>query len=306
MTTFRISATLVAATVLTLGACGGSSESSSEPIASSPSEQSGAPSSPDTSVVSTDGQPMNELDGSPLESQDEIPAIIQNWGFEFADFNDATGMAGAMQIRGVVAPTFSGPNAAEDNDMYSRLIGPIGQIIKGMTEPQFTFVLPLGTPVISMVDGTVCDLPKLYSNDFSIRIAPAGVPCMPGGAVVLYEHEHVLNPSVEVGQEVKAGDQIAIVSDYSPSWSQLGFGILETGVFFSKADSNAPWHACLTKFLDPSKSEAMLSTLNSAFGAWESETGNATLYDEAAMQLPGCYTLDDMTDNNSSNTSNNG
>jgi hypothetical protein len=236
--------------------------------------------------------------GAQPTSQKDIPAIIQNWGFNLADFNSSTGMAGDMLIKGVVPPTFTGATAAEDNAMYRHLIGVIGEIVRGAVEPQLAFIVPLGTSVISMVTGTVCDVPKLYSNDYSIRIAPPGMACMQGGAYILFEHEHVLAPSVKVGDKVTAGQKIAIASDYNPHWKAKGLGIIETGVFFSKKGSNAPWHACLTSYLDPSKKTAMLSTFSKALAAWETERSDASLYNESAMSPVGCYTTEEMTDSN--------
>jgi biotin carboxyl carrier protein len=244
--------------------------------------------------------------GTQPTSQRDIPAIIQNWGFNFTDYSAATGKAGDMLIKGVTPPTFTGPTAASDNAMYRKLIGPIGDVVQGMVEPQYGFYLPLGTPVISMVTGTVCDVPKLYSNDYSVRVAPPGMACMQGGAYVLYEHEHILNPTVKVGDKVTAGQKLGVVGDYNPHWKAKGLGVLETGVFFSKKGSNAPWHACLSSFLDPTKKSAMLATLSSAFAAWEAELGDNTLYDEAKMSPVGCYTTAEMTDSNNKNTSNNG
>ncbi len=135
-----------------------------------------------------------------------------------------------MQIKGVVAPTFTGETSESDNAMYRLLIGPIGEYARGKTEPQFAFMVPLGTAVISMVAGTVCDVSVLWSNDYSVRIAPPGMKCTQGGAYILYEHEHVLNPSVKVGDKVTAGQKIAIASDYNQHWKAKGLGMIETGV----------------------------------------------------------------------------
>lgn len=236
--------------------------------------------------------------GAQPTSQKDIPAIIQNWGFNFTDFNSATGYAGDMLIKGVVPPTFTGANAAEDNAQYRHLIGVIGEIVRGAVEPQLAFIVLLGTAVTSMVTGTVCDVPKLYSDDYSIRIAPPGMSCMQGGAYILFEHEHVLAHSVKVGDKVTAGQKIAIASDYNPHWKAKGLGIIETGVFFSKKGSNAPWHACLTNYLDPSKKSAMLSTFSKALAAWETERSDSSLYNESAMSPVGCYTTEEMSDSN--------
>ena len=190
-----------------------------------------------------------------IASNASIPKSIQNWGLALDPYDSASGKAGVMQIRGVTPPTFGN---ATDDAMYSHIVGLYGEVLKGMTEPQMAFVAPLGTPVISMIDGTVCDLPTLYSNDYSVRVAPAGMACVNGGTPILFEHEHLLNPTVKVGDKVTAGQRIGTVSDFNPHWKAKGMGIIETGVFFSKNDnSGKPWHACLANYLAPAKKAAL-------------------------------------------------
>jgi hypothetical protein len=161
------------------------------------------------------------------------------------------------------------------------------------------FLAPLGTPVISMLDGTVCDLPTLYSNDYSVRVAPSGTSCMPGGASILFEHEHLINPTVKVGDKVSAGQKIGTVSDYNSNWKAKGLGMIETGVFFSKNDnSGKPWHACLANYLDPAKKASMLAVLTSVESAWIAERNDPSLYSLGAQNPVGCLTQDDITDSN--------
>ncbi len=257
-------------------------------------------------VASGSGGSASAGSGAQPTSQRDIPAIIQNWGFNLANYDPSTGKAGDMLIKGVKPPTFTGPTAARDNAMYRLLVGPIGAVVQGMVEPQNGFYLPLGTSVISMVSGTVCDVPKLYSNDYSVRVAPPGMKCTQGGAFVLFEHEHILNPTVKAGDKVTAGQKIGIVGDYNPHWKAKGLGVVETGIFFTRKGSNKPLHACLSMFIDPSKKTSMLSSLSSVFAAWESELNDTTIYDEAKMSPIGCYTNSEISDNNNSNTINNG
>src|SRR3990167_8858172 len=40
--------------------------------------------------------------------------------------------------------------------------------------PQPTFILPLGTPVRSLVDGVVANMPTLWSGDISIHVTNSG------------------------------------------------------------------------------------------------------------------------------------
>lgn len=233
---------------------------------------------------------------SGIASNASIPKIIQNWGLALDPYDAATGKAGVMQIKGVTPPTFGNP--ADDN-MYSRIVGLYGEELKNVKEPQMAFMAPLGTPVISMVDGTVCDLPTLYSNDYSARIAPAGMACTPGGTPILFEHEHLLNPTVKVGDKVTAGQKLGTVSDFNPHWKAKGIGIIETGVFFSKNDnSGKPWHACLANYLAPAKKASMIATLTSIENAWVAERGDSSLYNLGAQNPVGCLTQDDITDSN--------
>ena len=228
-----------------------------------------------------------------LTSNANIPKVIQNWGLAVDTYDSGSGMAGVMRIRGVTPPTFG--NAA-DNAMYRHIFGVYGMDLKGMKEPQIAIIAPLGTPVISMVDGTVCNLSKVWSNDYTVGVAPIGTPCMIGNwATVLFEHEHLINPMVKVGDKVKAGQQIGTVSDYNQHWKAKGFGMIEIGVFFVKKGSDKSWHACLGNYLAPAKRDSMLAVLTSVQMAWMAELSDPTLYDLGAQNPVVCLTNDDNT-----------
>ena len=248
-------------------------------------------------VASGGGSTSGSGSSSGITSNASIPKVIQNWGLAVDTYDAGSGKAGVMQIKGVTPPTFGN---ADDDAMYRHILGVYGLEVKGAKEPQMAFIAPLGTPVISMVDGTVCDLPTLYSNDYSVRIAPTGTTCLPGGiASILFEHEHLISPTVKVGAKVKAGQQIGTVSDYNPHWKAKGLGVIDTGVFFSKNDnSGKPWHACLANYLAPAKKASMITVLTSIQKAWIAERGDPTLYDLAAQNPVGCLTTDDITDSN--------
>jgi len=232
-----------------------------------------------------------------IASQAEIPAIIQNFGFNLSAFSSATGFAGDLKIRGVVPPTFGGDNAARDNAAYRMLIDPIAlQTVLGKPSPQLSVWLPLGTKVISTITGTVCKVEKIYSGDYTVMVSTPQFPCVNGQSAVAFEHEHVINPVVTVGQRVIAGDVIATVSDYNPHWKAKGMGVVEVGILFTKTNSSSPWHACVSSYLDPSKKASLVQALESAFAAWEAELGDTTIYDERAMPVAGCYTTEELRD----------
>ena len=237
------------------------------------------------SVASTDGG------SKALTSSADIPATIENWGFDLRPFDPATGKAGVMQIAGVLTP----PQDSHDTMDSRYLFMDYGVPDSGSADLQMPFFLPLGTPVVAMADGVVCDVPKLYSGDYSVRIAPTGIECTGAGqASVMFETEHVINPLVQQGETITAGTQVATVSDYHQNWAALGLGIVEIGVSFNQGNDGSPWHACPARFLDPTKATELTAALASIHAAWEAEQGDTTMYDEAAQSPLGCTTLEDI------------
>lgn len=148
--------------------------------------------------------------------------------------------------------------------------------------PQPTFIVPLGTKVRSIVDGVVVQIPQLYSNDFSIMVGESL------NAQTRYETEHVINPLVKVGDNVKAGQVIAEVSDYD-SKNMPGYGLVEIGIL---QGGTPPQHICPFIELDPSVKDKILQQLKTLYQDWEGYRNNTSLYDEATEPITGCLSLD--------------
>lgn len=147
-------------------------------------------------------------------------------------------------------------------------------------QPQPTFILPLGTKVHALVDGEVFDVPKLYSNDYSVSI-------MGEGSNLIFETEHVINVRVKKGDKVKAGDVIAEVSDYEAShWA--GMGLVEIGVLKGSNNGNPPSHLCPFDYLDDSIKDETLKKITALQKSWEEYRGNSKIYDESKIVIPGC------------------
>ncbi|HMT56343.1 MAG TPA: M23 family metallopeptidase [Candidatus Saccharibacteria bacterium] len=149
--------------------------------------------------------------------------------------------------------------------------------------PQPTFIVPLGTKVHSLVDGVVYDVPKLYSDDYSVQVQGEG-------SELLFETEHVINVTVKKGDKVKAGDVIAEVSDYDAK-NYAGLGLVEIGIL-KGGDSGPPKHFCPFDYLDDSIKDDLLAKITAFQKSWEEYRGDATIYDETNYAIPGCIMLD--------------
>lgn len=149
------------------------------------------------------------------------------------------------------------------------------------SNPQPTFILPLGTPVRSLVDGVVANIPTVWSGDYSIQVTEDGQM-----QKWIYETEHVINPKVKVGDKVSAGQIIAEVSTFDKGLPE-GFGAVEIGIL---KGGQIPEHVCPFAYLDPSIKEETLKKITAFFKSWEEYTGDMTLYDDT--DIPGCLTLD--------------
>ena len=132
---------------------------------------------------------------------------------------------------------------------FNRVFMPYGFVIPGNStstgkdkaNPQPTFVVPSGTKVLSLIDGIVFNIGKVWSGDYSIQVSADG-----GGSSLIFETEHVLNPVVKKGDKVKAGQVVAEVSDFDKSVPD-GYGTVEIGVL---QGGNPPQHLCPFLYLD--------------------------------------------------------
>jgi Peptidase family M23 len=146
---------------------------------------------------------------------------------------------------------------------------------------QPTFILPLGTKVLSLVDGVVADVKDLYSNDQTIWVTSNGKMTS-----YIYETEHIVNPVVKKGDHVKAGQAIGQVSTHDSQYHP-GFGIVEIGILHS-AGSQAQ-HICPFHYLDPSVKADIQAKILNIHKAWMNYLGNQNLYDDAHAAEPGCF-----------------
>lgn len=197
---------------------------------------------------------------------------IKNIGINLDEYDPATGMAGDLKF--TKANFASGMQMLFSEFGYEVAASSAGPAKKN---PQPTFIAPLGTKVMSLVDGEVVDVPKLYSNDYSVHVKGEG-------SDLIFETEHVINVTVKKGDKVKAGQVIAEVSDYDAK-NYDGLGLFEIGIL---KGGNPPSHICPFDYLDDSIKDDTLSKITALKKSWEEYRGDTTIYDEANTAIPGC------------------
>lgn len=206
---------------------------------------------------------------------DEPPLKLKSVGFNLDYFDPKTNRAGDFEF-------------TKARLQFNRLFMGYGFFIPGSSaspdkkNPQPTFILPIGTPVRSLVDGVVVAMPTLWSGDISIQVTANGQM-----QKWIYETEHVINPKVKVGDKVDAGQVIAEVSNFDKA-APAGFGVVEIGIL---KGGRSPEHVCPFIYLDESIREETLRKIMALFKVWESYIGDSTLYDEST-RVPGCLTSD--------------
>ncbi|MDQ5886325.1 MAG: Peptidase protein [Patescibacteria group bacterium] len=206
----------------------------------------------------------------------ESKAKIKSIGINLEEYDPATGMAGDLKF--TKANFASGMQMLFSEYGYEVAASSAGPAKKN---PQPTFIAPLGTKVMALVDGEVVNVPKLYSNDYSVHVQAQG-------SDLIFETEHVINVKVKQGDKVKAGQVIAEVSDYDAK-NYDGLGLFEIGVL---KGGNPPSHLCLFDYLDDSIKSDTQKNILSLQKAWEEYRGDTTIYDEAKAVTPGCLTRD--------------
>lgn len=230
----------------------------------------------DSAASATTNQTSPDSATRSRTSSDTPPLTIKSLPLALAPYDAATGKAGDIAF-------------TKEKLSTGLIFMDYGYVISGeisangeKSNPQPTFLAPLGTQVRSIVDGVVVAIPELYSGDFSIQVADSTTSSW------IYETEHVLNPTVAVGERVTAGQAIAEVSNHD-SQHNGGLGLVEMGILQA---GNPPQHVCPFTYLDSSIAGSTNQALTQLYSDWESYRGDTSLYNESALTTPGCLTLD--------------
>ncbi len=215
---------------------------------------------------------------STSEKSDSNAIVMKSIGFNLDYYDEATNSAGDMKFTKMslfgnqIMGDFGQQDPRSPNDPTKR-------------NPQPTFILPLGTKVLSLVDGTVTKVETLYSGDTTIWVSPYK------DSQLSFETEHVNKALVKVGDSVKSGQVIAEVSDYDTK-AHPGFGIVEIGVLGQSG--NRPSHTCPFQYLDASVKDDMLKKITALHTAWNKYLGKSVY--GSSYEIPGCVTTDPVVE----------
>jgi len=207
--------------------------------------------------------------------------VIENIGIEIDFYNETTNKAGDFQFDTFMYSWGGIYNEKIFYDYGDSSTNETGAIIY---EPQPMFIAPLGTKVHAITSGVVSDISTLYSGDYTIHVIKENNP------KYAYEHEHVINVNVNIGDKVTAGQIIAEVSDYNQWLKEDGYGVVDIGILTS--ENGNPVHLCPFMYLNESVKQDYLDKINALYNSWEAYTGNSSLYDEDEHAMPGCIILD--------------
>jgi len=255
----------------------GNTQKDSSTTATQSSDTAQSPATASTVTESKKQAATGTAQNAPTSSnQDEPPLLLKSIGVNLDYYDPATNKAGDFLF-------------TKEKLQFDRLFMGYGFVIpadvaqggNAKSNPQPTFILPLGTKVLALVDGVVADIPTLYSNDFSVMVASSA------NSQWRYETEHVINPVVKKGDTVKAGQVVAEVSDYDKG-SPAGYGIVEIGIL---KGGNPPQHICPFTYLDPTVKDDVFKKMTAFFKAWEGYISDPSLYDESNA-TPGCLATD--------------
>jgi hypothetical protein len=211
-----------------------------------------------------------------VEQESEVK--IEHIGINLAPYDPETNTVGDIVFTEETLSEYDMPYFDYGFQVEASSAGPARK------NPQPTFIVPLGTKVHSLVDGVVVNVPKLYSDDYSIHVQASE------DSEMIFELEHVINVTVKVGDTVKAGDVLGEVSDYD-AHNYAGLGLYEIGILIP---GNPPSHICPFLYLDDSIKDETNEALLSLYKAWNEYRGKQ-IYDEN-LETPGCITTEEISE----------
>ncbi len=142
--------------------------------------------------------------------------------------------------------------------------------------PTFEYRTAPDAEVFAAMDGVVTNVTYQDRNqDYSIHLQPET------NSPWILEHDHVSNPRVSKGDQVKAGDILGKVGKLD---SNLG----RTEIMLWDSSGSRPMTYCPLLYFDLSLLSPYKQKIQQHMRDWEAFKGNSNLYNEEKHLLPGC------------------
>lgn len=201
----------------------------------------------------------------PREEKLKHRPAIYNLGVKFDKFNPATGKAGDFVF-------------SKEKAFNNKLFLEFGYLVSNdrgkKLLPSPTYLLPLGTKIISVGPGRVAEVRvQKETDDFELAIAPTGSP----GWKISYDHLKTVN--FKNGDSVNAGDVLGTSGDYTYS---------EITVFIDGTKPEDIENYCPYLLLDDSVKNEYGQKITQLVKDWENFLGDPSIYNEQSWVFPGC------------------
>jgi len=192
------------------------------------------------------------------------PPLLQNLAVAFAPWDPVTDLAGDFVFVAAEEKVFLEFGAVVDTPDGPKPL------------PTFEYRLAPDAVVVSPIDGAVEAIAfDSETNDYEIRLLAS--PLSPFLVVV----DHVTDPLVAEGDAVAAGQWLGLPGTFSAT---LGRTELQLVNFVERRSY------CPLALADPALAADLDADVSGLMDDWETFQGDAALYDQAAMVLPGCLT----------------
>ncbi len=201
------------------------------------------------------------------ENQQEIKPVLKNLGIKIEPWDKTTNRAGDF--------LFENKNYV-DHKIFTEFAHKIVNDMGEKLLPEIGFNVPVGTKVVSPIDGVITDV-KWYepSQDYIISMkTDESSPWMVG-------FEHVYNVRLKVGDNIFVGQEIAQVS---PSYGRTEFGNVEIDVWIG---GQSIIKYCPFEFLDETLKPLYDEKINQLAKDWEEFIGE-DVYRQEEWVAPGC------------------
>jgi len=231
--------------------------------------------SPTQSIQTSNPKTQSELkpkSAPPASLQKTIiekdkPPVLKNLGINIQPWDKTTNRAGDFE--------FKNKNYV-DNKIFTEFAHKIVNDMGEKLLPEIGFNVPVGTKVVSPIDGVVTGV-GFYepSQDYIISMKTnESTPWIVG-------FEHIYNMRIKVGDRVLVGQELAEVS---PSYGKTEFGNVEIDVW---TGGHGIIKYCPFEFLDESLKLIYKEKINQLTKDWEEFIGK-DVYKQENWVAPGC------------------